>query len=198
MPVDPNWSVKIWKSIHSYAASCRTMSMKKTFPSFMERTIAELPCVECIDHAVQYVKKHPITEWLNHKHPIYGDDVAILEWSWRYHNDVNRVSHKPEMPFEDILGEYRPDLIAKPATQKGFTSKRDRPRASVRRPKKSEEQMVFYNASFSIPKPEGKSGANNMLRSMLQGKIELSDKNRPMTRITKPTISHLWDHFPIS
>ena len=86
---DKTWGEGTWNCLHFLAAWADTPE-KMTIVCIQIRFICEnLPCKECTDHAVAYIRENP---------PEKSPDV--FEWVWKFHNAVNA---RPEVnkPYFD-------------------------------------------------------------------------------------------------
>jgi Erv1 / Alr family len=102
----PFWHSKVfgpgvWLTIHVMAAKANTQSKKECFCEFIRDITSSLPCEECRNHAVDYVKKFPPERYIEEKE-------GIFRWSWIFHNAVNRMPtvNKPELDYETAYKLY--------------------------------------------------------------------------------------------
>jgi hypothetical protein len=68
------------------------------FRGVVDGIIGGLPCGECAIDARAFVGNHP---------PPKGGNAEQFEWSWRFHNAVNRKLGKPELNIEAAARLYQ-------------------------------------------------------------------------------------------
>lgn len=84
------WAPYCWYLLHLVAYGyCRWKEDK--YYNFFKNLGRVLPCPKCRDHFKEYIAKHPI--WNN---------TDLSKWCIAYHNDVNRVTNKPELSEADV------------------------------------------------------------------------------------------------
>jgi len=81
----------IWNIIHQRAYSARTNQQQLSYISFMKETCYTFPCLVCKGHCTEYIKNHPLEDYLSILVDIDGSQVALgmFVWSWKFHNAVN-------------------------------------------------------------------------------------------------------------
>ncbi len=85
-----------WFDIHVYAAEATTPERKRAFMDFMRLLAPKLKCKTCKDHAIVYLRDHPMENYLTEEH-------GLFKWSWIFHNTVNRRLGKPEVDWTSAL-----------------------------------------------------------------------------------------------
>lgn len=80
-----------WDEVHYNA---RDLSRKK-FIRWIREQPDKISCSRCSNHMRQYIADYP---------PENEQDLFV--WSWRLHNDVNRILGKNEYSYSDFMGRY--------------------------------------------------------------------------------------------
>ena len=77
------WGPKGWNWLHvtaiNYPQRARRTDAKAAFRRVWN-FVSNLPCIECRQHATQYVLSHP---------PNLAGSESFQDWAWQFHNDVN-------------------------------------------------------------------------------------------------------------
>lgn len=58
-----------------------------------------LPCGMCREHYKKHFKDHPIDSYLDNK-------KSLVEWCVLMHNEVNKVTNKPEIEPSELIKDY--------------------------------------------------------------------------------------------
>ena len=96
----------IWVLLHRKAFKAVTLENKIAFERYLYETVQELECKNCRDHALQYLKEHPIRQYFNVKDTKTGADIGIFKYLWIMHNDVNKRIGKKELDWMTALSMY--------------------------------------------------------------------------------------------
>ena len=107
-----------WNVIHRYAFKSRTHERQLAFIEFMKDVCQGFPCTICKTHCTEYIKNHPMEEYLDILVDINGEKIAIglFVWSWKFHNAVNVRIKKPVMSWNtayNIYSEVEPLVCSK-------------------------------------------------------------------------------------
>lgn len=97
-----------WNLIHRKAYKVRTHSEQLAFIELMKETCYGFPCTICKGHCTEYIKNHPLEEYLDVVADINGEKVALgmFIWTWKFHNAVNTRVKKPLMSWETAYNLY--------------------------------------------------------------------------------------------
>lgn len=82
-----------WNVMHTLAYNARTKSQQQAFCDTVHTLIYQFPCEVCRQHAINYLKQYPITDYLN-------DKMGMFVWTWKFHNRVNFRINKQPMSYE--------------------------------------------------------------------------------------------------
>lgn len=94
-----------WQGIHIYASHATTDELKRAFMEYMQIIADNLKCDKCRQHAMDYLAKNPMKDYLNIKNAD-GVDIGMLKWTWIFHNSVNSRLGKPLMDWETCYAMY--------------------------------------------------------------------------------------------
>lgn len=98
---DPrNFGPGLWSAIHTEAAAATTPERKKSFLDFIYRQTSMLKCQACRHHATKYLSENPPEDYLDLQDS-EGRETGLFEWTWIFHNTVNRRLGKPEVSREE-------------------------------------------------------------------------------------------------
>lgn len=81
-----------WQTIHEYALSANSFQDRKGFEYYITNLSKRFFCEICQPHFVKYLEDNPISK---SPHP--------FEWSFRFHNAVNRRLGKREITLREAL-----------------------------------------------------------------------------------------------
>lgn len=97
-----------WNVIHRIAFKARTKSEQLAFISLMKEICAGFPCKVCNGHCTEYIKNHPMEDYLNTKVEIghKKEPLGLFIWSWKFHNAVNTRLKKPIMSWDTAYNIY--------------------------------------------------------------------------------------------
>jgi len=77
-----------------------TQFAQKKMKAFIEAIPFLLPCLNCTEHAKEFMATANIEEALNGRKDLFT-------FFWNFHNLVNKRLGKPEMSFDEALDMYR-------------------------------------------------------------------------------------------
>jgi len=92
-----------WYMLHSMALNYPvnpTAFAKTKMKAFIEAIPFLLPCLNCTEHAKEFMAKANIQEALRGRKDLFT-------FFWNFHNLVNKRIGKPEMTFDEALNMYR-------------------------------------------------------------------------------------------
>jgi|SRR6056297_483022 len=89
----------IWLCIHRNAIRATTKERISQFRDSFIDTIENLPCSNCKNHALEYLRSHPMRE---NCHVLF----YYFTWTWEFHNAVNRRIGKREMHWQEAYDRY--------------------------------------------------------------------------------------------
>jgi hypothetical protein len=97
-----------WNVIHRRAFKARTHDQQIIFIDFMKEICYGFPCTVCKGHCTEYIKNHPMEEYLDILIDINGERMALglFVWSWKFHNAVNARIKKPIMSWDTAYNLY--------------------------------------------------------------------------------------------
>lgn len=126
----------VWFAIHKLAKKAITPELKRNFIEFMTMICNEFKCLKCRTHCQEYMKLHPIRNYMNITDS-KGRDIGMFKWTWEFHNSVNARLGKSQMPFDeadhlydadseicmdDCGGEDHPDALDSVAPIRGISN----------------------------------------------------------------------------
>lgn len=76
------WGPGVWWNIHILALRANTQEKINEYIDYIKYILPKLPCLTCRNHATEYLKKHPLEEFIN-------INEGMFRWSWIFHNEVN-------------------------------------------------------------------------------------------------------------
>jgi len=94
-----------WSVIHAQAIRAKTPERKRAFITLMKEICDDFKCRECGGHCSEYIKNHPMEDYLEVK-SASGEDIGLFKWSWMFHNAVNARLGKGMMDYETAYGLY--------------------------------------------------------------------------------------------
>jgi hypothetical protein len=97
-----------WNVIHRIAFISRTHDQQLRFIILMTEICHGFPCIVCKGHCTEYIKNHPMEEYLDISVDINGEKIPIgmFVWSWKFHNAVNSRIKKPVMNWDTAYNLY--------------------------------------------------------------------------------------------
>lgn len=75
-----------WNAIHTIAFHARTLSEQEDAIKTITTICTYFPCETCRKHAMEYIKKNPMENYLIGK---YKGSSGIFVWTVNFHNKVN-------------------------------------------------------------------------------------------------------------
>jgi hypothetical protein len=94
------WGPKMWEVMHTFSFSypISPSNVEKQAASNFYNSIGILiPCKECSNHCLQYVKINP---------PNVNSKDDLIDWVYNFHNEVNKRLGKQYYRKEDLLSRY--------------------------------------------------------------------------------------------
>jgi hypothetical protein len=97
-----------WNVIHRHAFNARLPEQQNSFIVLMKEICHGFPCITCRGHCAEYIKNHPMEEYLNVSVDINGDKIALglFVWTWKFHNTVNTRIKNPMMSWDTAYNLY--------------------------------------------------------------------------------------------
>ena len=97
-----------WSAIHKYAYKARTHERQLAFIEFMKDICYGFPCAVCKTHCTEYIKNHPMEDFLDIFVDINGEKIMLgmFVWSWKFHNTVNVRIKNPIMSWDTAYNLY--------------------------------------------------------------------------------------------
>ena len=97
-----------WNVIHRNAFRSRTHAQQLEFIDFMKEVCKGFPCVVCQGHCSEYIRNHPMEDYLDISVDINGDklELGLFVWTWKFHNAVNARIKKPIMSWDTAYNLY--------------------------------------------------------------------------------------------
>lgn len=82
-----------WWNLHMDGLNADNYDDQQTYIRNVNKKLAALPCLECRNHAMEYLIKNPVNKFS-------GIEEGYFRWSWEFHNTVNKRLGKPELPYD--------------------------------------------------------------------------------------------------
>ena len=97
-----------WNVIHRRARKAVTHAQQVAFIEFMKDICYGFPCTVCKGHCTEYIKNHPMEEYLDVLVDINGEKslLGMFVWAWKFHNAVNTRIKKPIMSWDTAYNLY--------------------------------------------------------------------------------------------
>lgn len=89
-----------WEDLHLYAFHARSHDQKIHYIRYVEIILTNIRCQECRQHALKYLKKHPLTDR-------WSDKMGMFYWSVDFHNWVNKRLGKPQVPRDVAYNHFK-------------------------------------------------------------------------------------------
>jgi hypothetical protein len=90
----------IWFVLHLQAAYAETDELKRAFIQNVKTLGQHFPCEQCRPHFAAYIQTHPIETYVNKPR-------GLFQWTWEFHDSVNKRLGKPTMEFEEAWSQFR-------------------------------------------------------------------------------------------
>lgn len=88
-----------WYSIHILAKNSTTTKSIVEFIKFMNIIANNFPCQKCRNHIKEYLDKHDINNYMK----THSGKYALFEYTWEFHNTVNKRLGKPEVTWDNAM-----------------------------------------------------------------------------------------------
>jgi len=97
-----------WNIIHRISFKARTRESQINFIELMKEICQGFPCTICRGHCVEYIKNHPLEEYVGVTMEINKEliNLGMFIWSWKFHNVVNKRLNKPFMSWDTAYNFY--------------------------------------------------------------------------------------------
>lgn len=97
-----------WNTIHRLAYVAKTKEQQKCFAGTMNEICSGFPCFNCQYHCAEYIRNHPMSEYMNMLVEVNGEKLplGLFLWSWKFHNAVNARLKKPIMTWDTAYNIY--------------------------------------------------------------------------------------------
>lgn len=97
-----------WNMLHRLAFKARDSPSQLNYIAVMKETCYGFNCVVCRGHCTEYIKNHPLEEYLGTKITVEGKnlDLGMFVWTWKFHNAVNARLQKPIMSWVTAYNLY--------------------------------------------------------------------------------------------
>lgn len=97
-----------WNVIHRKAFKARSHADQLLFIQFMKDVCYGFPCTVCKGHCTEYIKNHPMEEYLDVVVDIKDEKIALgmFIWAWKFHNAVNARIKNPIMSWDTAYNLY--------------------------------------------------------------------------------------------
>jgi len=97
--------LRSWDLIHKKAAAAKTIGAKLQFEQYILYLVDNFPCEKCRPHIKKYMEKHPLEKCYDIKDDS-GRDIGFAEWSWKFHNSVNKRNDGDVFPWKIFAKKY--------------------------------------------------------------------------------------------
>lgn len=100
-----------WNVIHRTAFAAKTHKLQICFIKNMKQICTGFPCTVCRNHCTEYIKNHPMEDYLDAVLEVNGKKIILgmFVWSWKFHNAVNARINKPIMSWDTAYNLYSVD-----------------------------------------------------------------------------------------
>lgn len=97
-----------WNIIHRRSFKARNHNQQLNFIDEMNEICHGFPCTICRGHCTEYIKNHPMKEYLDVLVDVNGNKLALgmFIWTWKFHNAVNARIKKPIMCWDTAYNLY--------------------------------------------------------------------------------------------
>lgn len=97
-----------WNIIHRRAWMARTPETQRLFIELMKDICYHFPCLVCRGHCSDYIKNHPMEDYLELTLQIGNQKIllGLFIWTWKFHNAVNARLKKPMMSWDTAYSLY--------------------------------------------------------------------------------------------
>ncbi len=97
-----------WNRLHSKSFKATTHNEQLKFIEYVKEVRDTFPCPVCKNHFTEYLKNHPIEEYLNVYVDVNGEkkQLGLFVWTWKFHNAVNARLNKPIMSWDTCYNLY--------------------------------------------------------------------------------------------
>ena len=103
--IDPEiWGKHGWFFLHSIVNAYPrnpTTADKKNMLNFFMYTQRVLPCFKCRENFAKHLNKYPLTD------KILSSDKKLAKWLIDIHNEVNKLTHKKVLTYEEATKIHR-------------------------------------------------------------------------------------------
>lgn len=102
--IDPAiWGPHLWNFMHYLTLSYPenpTEDEKDTLYNFFHTLQTVLPCEKCRYNFKSHLEKTPLSE------DILSNNANVIRWLFDLHNEVNKSTGKPELPYDEFIKIY--------------------------------------------------------------------------------------------
>lgn len=102
--IDPTiWGPHLWKFMHYLTLSYPenpTEEEKDTLYNFFHTIQTVLPCEKCRYNFKAHLERTPLSE------DILSNNSKVIRWLFDIHNEVNKSTGKPELPYDEFIKIY--------------------------------------------------------------------------------------------
>lgn len=97
-----------WNIIHRISFKARTRESQLSFIELMKEICYGFPCKVCRGHCNEYIKNHPMEEYIGVTIDINDSSLqlGLFIWTWKFHNAVNKRLNKPIMDWNTAYNFY--------------------------------------------------------------------------------------------
>jgi len=97
-----------WDTIHRLAFKAHTKKSQLGFIESMKEICYGFGCKVCRGHCSEYIKNHPMEEYIGMQVDVDGQDIELgmFVWTWKFHNAVNARLKKPIMSWLTAYNLY--------------------------------------------------------------------------------------------
>lgn len=98
----------LWVLMHKRSRRLRTLEQQHQYIDFVKDICYGFPCKVCKGHCTEYIKNHPMEEYLDVYMDINGKEtlLGLFVWTWQFHNAVNARLNKPLMSWDTVYNLY--------------------------------------------------------------------------------------------
>lgn len=176
----------MWMTIHILAIHAKRPQEMLRFIQVVEKLINNLQCKHCQTHALVYMHKHPMVDYMHYTNK-KQIPIGMFVWSVEFHNTVNKFLDKPVMDWQVAYVLYSTELpcgenCATEDETERIEEKISNERVPVPERKSNKRGLIRYRK-----RPETSNISGNMLDMHNPQVIPVGNKN---SRIEKSEIIH--------
>lgn len=88
-----------WYTLHLTAANAHTKNEKEAVLTIIKLYATKFFCPICEQHFREFLKDNPVDKYIKKEN-------GLFRWSWKCHNNANRLTGKPLYSYERACFNY--------------------------------------------------------------------------------------------